>query len=43
MVGYPTMDQARARDHFLRALTAFEAKQAMPDVERTLAALEALG
>ena len=33
-------DKASARDHLLLALEAFEAMKAMPDVERTRAALE---
>ena len=33
-------DAAQARDHFTRALTAFEAMHAAPDVARTRAALE---
>ncbi len=37
------MDQAGARKHFSRALAAFEALKAAPDVERTRAALQALG
>ena len=36
------LDQARARGHFSRALAEFEAMKAMPDVERTRAALEGL-
>jgi tetratricopeptide (TPR) repeat protein len=36
-------DPAAARDHFSRALSQFEAMQATPDVERTRAALAALG
>jgi tetratricopeptide (TPR) repeat protein len=36
-------DQAGAREHFSRAIEAFETMKAMPDVARTQAALEALG
>ena len=37
------MDQSGARDHFSRGLAVFEAMKAVPEVERTRAALEALG
>lgn len=35
-------DKGRAQDYFNRALAAFEAMKAMPDIERTRAALGAL-